>query len=155
MVYAAQTPALACLETFVHLNAGGLALNRYLVTIEIPDDVWNRARIVTPQDLGVGWDAQPAGRVSVAFGNQWAMSRSSALLILPSAIVPEESNVLVNPAHPHHRAQASKMAVGSFHDEAMICKPVAPMPQLAKSNRRGLVIQTSSHHNFAALHDIW
>lgn len=100
MVYAAQNRALACLETFVHLNAGGLPLNRYLVAIDIPDDIWKAARIATPQDLGIGWDAQPAGRVSVAFGNKWALSRPTALLIVPSAIVPEESNILINPAHP-------------------------------------------------------
>jgi len=100
MVYAAQSRALTCLETFVHLNAGGLPLNRYLVAIDIPDDIWNAARMTEPKDHSVGWDAQPAGRVSVGVGTQWAVARTSALLIVPSAIVPEESNVLINPAHP-------------------------------------------------------
>lgn len=100
MVYAAQSRALACLETFVHLNAGGLPLNRYLVAVYIPDDLWDAAQISTVESLPVGWEAQPAGRVSITHGTQWAASRASALLIVPSAIVEEESNILINPAHP-------------------------------------------------------
>lgn len=97
--YTSCTGALACLETVVHLNAGGLPLNRYLVEIEIPDDLWAVAETVDPTAL-VGWDAEPAALVSIAFGTDWANSRRSALLLVPSVIVPEESNILINPAHP-------------------------------------------------------
>lgn len=100
MLYCSASRALACLETVVHLNAGGLPLNRYLVEIEMPDDVWAAARIETAASLNVGWDAQPAGRVSIGLGSDWVRSKSSLLLLVPSAIVPEESNVLVNPEHP-------------------------------------------------------
>ncbi len=100
IVYSSETRALACLETVVHLNAGGLPLNRYLVEITIPDDVWADARVETPGSLRVGWDAEPAGQVSIRFGTGWARSGRSALLVVPSVIVQEEGNVLVNPAHP-------------------------------------------------------
>lgn len=100
MVYSSTSRALACLETIVHLNAGGLPLNRYLVEIEIPDRVWAAAQVKTAGSLAVGWDAKPCGRVSIAFGSAWAAARSSALLLVPSVIVPEEVNVLMNPAHP-------------------------------------------------------
>ena len=40
LVYAAESRSPACLETIVHLNAGGLPLNRTLVEVAIPDDVW-------------------------------------------------------------------------------------------------------------------
>ncbi|WP_066813142.1 type II toxin-antitoxin system Prs ADP-ribosylating toxin ParT [Sphingomonas asaccharolytica] len=100
MVYGATSRALACLETIVHLNAGGLPLNRYLVEITIPDPVWAAAQVATASSLAVGWDAEPCGRVSIAFGSAWAAAKSSALLLVPSVIVPEEHNVLINPAHP-------------------------------------------------------
>ncbi|AHE53973.1 type II toxin-antitoxin system Prs ADP-ribosylating toxin ParT [Sphingomonas sanxanigenens] len=100
VVYASPTRALACLETFVHLNAGGLPLNRYLVEIEIPDDVWAAAENATAASLAVGWDAEPAGMISISFGTNWANSGRSALSLIPSIIVPEEQNVLINPAHP-------------------------------------------------------
>ncbi|HEY5411737.1 MAG TPA: RES family NAD+ phosphorylase [Caulobacteraceae bacterium] len=99
-VYASQTRALACLETVVHLNAGGLPLNRYLVQIDVPPGVWSKAEVLEPSALPVGWDAEPAGKVSIDMGSNWLKAKSSALLLVPSVIVPEEQNVLINPQHP-------------------------------------------------------
>ncbi len=100
VVYASGSVALACLETMVHLDAGGLPFNRFLVAVEIDDDVWSSARRETADSLKLGWDAEPAGRVSLAFGADWVRSAASAVLIVPSAIVPEEANILLNPTHP-------------------------------------------------------
>ena len=50
----------------------------------------------------VGWDAEPAGRVSMDWGDTWARSGGTLLAEVPSVVVPEEGNVLVNPAHPDH-----------------------------------------------------
>ena len=99
LIYTSETQALACLETIVHLNAGGLPLNRYLVAITIPDDVWGRARMETLGSLPVGWDAEPWGRASITLGTDWIKSISSALLKIPSVIVPDEYNILINPLH--------------------------------------------------------
>jgi RES domain-containing protein len=100
VLYASTTRALACLETVVHLNAGGLPLNRYLVEIAIPAGVWAAARRETASSLPVGWDAEPASLTSVAFGNAWLDEKAAALLVVSSVIVPEEFNVLIDPSHP-------------------------------------------------------
>ena len=81
VTYAADSRALACLETLVHLNAGGLPLNRYLVEISIPDAVWAAARREAADTLSVGWDAVPASITSIEFGTNWLASRASAVLI--------------------------------------------------------------------------
>ena len=99
LVYTSETRALACLETIVHLNASGLPFNRYLVEITIPDDVWARAQVERYSGLSVGWDAEPAGQVSIQFGTTWVRSGRSAVLLVPSVIVQEEYNVLINPDH--------------------------------------------------------
>jgi hypothetical protein len=65
VVYTAETRALACLETTFHLNAAGLPFNRYLVEMTIPDEVWGNAQVATTNGLPVGWDAEPAGQVSI------------------------------------------------------------------------------------------
>ena len=104
VVYTSETQALACLETVVHLNAGGLPLNRYLVAVTIPDAVWAISRLQPAGGLPVGWDADPAGRVSILFGSAWIWSGASAVLRIPSVIVPDEYNVLINPHHPDSRA---------------------------------------------------
>jgi RES domain-containing protein len=99
-VYAAESRALACLETMAHLNSAGLPLNRYLVEITIPDDVWRAREEHDAGTLPVGWDARPASRTSIRFGTDWLRSQRSALLLVPSVVVIEEKNVLINPHHP-------------------------------------------------------
>lgn len=100
VLYTSTTRALACLETVVHFNASGLPLNRYLVEVTIPDPVWMAAQRESQASLPIGWDAEPASLTSIDFGANWLINNTSALLVLPSAIVPEEFNVLINPAHP-------------------------------------------------------
>ncbi len=110
MVYASESRALACLETLVHLDDGGLPLNRYLVRISIADALWAAARVETPDSLPVGWDAEPAGLESIRLGTDWVRSGGSAILRVPSVIVAEEVNILINPAHPDAaRITASKV----------------------------------------------
>jgi RES domain-containing protein len=106
MLYCGATIALAALETFVHLKAGGLPLNRYLVAIDVPDEVWARAHDLRAPP--VGWDAIPAGAVSLNAGDAWLKANTSALLVVPSVIVPEERNVLINPQHPDARRLAAR-----------------------------------------------
>uniref|UniRef100_UPI0030ED488D RES family NAD+ phosphorylase n=1 Tax=Undibacterium luofuense TaxID=2828733 RepID=UPI0030ED488D len=73
LVYCASNISLACLETLVHLNAGLLPLNRYLVSIQIPPAVWQAAEHFDANNH-IGWDAIPAGKVSLDYGSQWAAS---------------------------------------------------------------------------------
>lgn len=103
IVYAASSAALACLETVVHLAAGSLPLNRYLVQIDIPDEVFAKRTLfehLAPTPKRVGWDAEPPGKVSLLLGEGWVASGASAILEVPSVIIPEERNILLNPAHP-------------------------------------------------------
>lgn len=110
VVYTASTRALACLETVVHLGGSSLPLNRYLVRIEIPDDVWSARRIVAWDTAPVGWDALPTGKASLDFGDQWLSSLASCIMEVPSIVVREEPNILINPGHPDAaRINASKV----------------------------------------------
>lgn len=98
VLYTSASIALACLETVVHLGVSSLRLNRFLVRLEVPDSVWARRMTLSPAP--VGWEAEPPVAVSLDAGDHWLASLGSALLLVPSVIVPEEFNVLVNPAHP-------------------------------------------------------
>ncbi|EIM95291.1 hypothetical protein WQE_39879 [Paraburkholderia hospita] len=99
-LYCASTIALACLETVVHIRAAGLPLNRYLVRLDVPDNVWQAATVFTNISAPIGWDAIPPGMTSLDTGEKWIYNAATALLLVPSVIVPEETNVLINPAHP-------------------------------------------------------
>lgn len=97
VVYCETNIALATLETVHYLRSGGLPFNRYLVRVDIPDAVWNARRVLQP--LPAGWDAIPAGLTARTAGEDWIASGASALLMVPSVIVPDEYNVLINPRH--------------------------------------------------------
>lgn len=97
LVYCATSIALATLETVHYLRSGGLPFNRYLVRIDIPDAVWDARQILDP--LPGAWDAIPAGLSARTAGDGWIASGATALLLVPSVIVPDEYNVLINPQH--------------------------------------------------------
>jgi RES domain-containing protein len=100
VIYASSSIALAYLETMVHLSGlEPLPLNRYLIKIEIPGAAW-KARKVFNAAKHVGWDALPAGLTSLDWGTEWLQSGTSLAAEVPSIVVPEESNILINPGHP-------------------------------------------------------
>ncbi len=101
VTYTSTSISLAAWETRAHLGKAGTALpfNRYLVRIDVPDDVWAaRTRLAAP--LPVGWDAIPEGLVSRSLGSAWLAAGRSALLVVRSVVIEEEDNILINPAHP-------------------------------------------------------
>ncbi|MEO6075670.1 MAG: RES family NAD+ phosphorylase [Dokdonella sp.] len=100
VVYCAQSLALAVLETTAYVSAGGLPLNRFVIAIDVPDVTWKSRMQLHPADLDPGWDAIPAGIASINAGSRWLADVRSALLLVPSVIVPEEFAVLINPLHP-------------------------------------------------------
>ena len=97
LVYCATSIALATLETVHYLRSGSLPFNRFLVRIEVPQAVWQARQLLDPPPGG--WDAIPAGLSSVMAGDYWSAAGTSALLVVPSVIVPDECNVLLNPRH--------------------------------------------------------
>ena len=122
MVYASTTRALACLETIVHLSKGKpLPLNRYLVEIEVPAAAW-KARTTFDAEQSVGWDAEPPGRASIAWGRKWLESGASLVALVPSVIVPEELNVLLNPAHAHIASVTARVVRKWTYDERIATK---------------------------------
>ena len=110
VIYAALSIALAVLETAAHIDSGGLPLNRFLVRIDVPGDVWNARHELDVATLPQSWAAIPAGKTSVAAGSAWITSLRSAILLVPSVIVPEEQAALINPAHPDAKKLRAKVA---------------------------------------------
>ncbi len=104
VVYAATSVSLAAWETRAHFARGTshplatLPWNRFLVHVDVPHDIWS-ARQVLKRPPPVGWNAIPEGLVSRSIGSAWLSAGKSALFLVPSVIVDEEDNVLINPAH--------------------------------------------------------
>ena len=110
VTYAATSISLAAWETRAHVGRGTtLPWNRYLVRIDVPDELW-AAREALGRPLPVGWDAIPEGLVSRNVGSSWLKSGRTALLTVPSVVIDEEDNVMVNPARPDcTRIRATKV----------------------------------------------
>jgi RES domain-containing protein len=100
-VYAAGSRALAALELLVHASPELLRVEFQLVEIELPDALIESGLVAPPR-----WDEFPAGANSQDFGNRWlkrSMAAAKAALAVPSVIMPEEMNYLLNPLHPAFR----------------------------------------------------
>lgn len=99
VLYAAPAISIAVLETAAHIDDGGLPLNRYLLELEVPDDVWAAREELDVATLPITWAAIPAGHASVRVGSNWLVSLRSPILLVPSVVVPEERAALINPNH--------------------------------------------------------
>jgi RES domain-containing protein len=98
IIYCAQNAAAALLEVLVHfeIEIADLPVQYRLLKIAVPDDA--SIERVSPDNLSRDWVNNT--EVTRAIGDTWLAKGSSALLTVPSGIVPETFNVLVNPAHP-------------------------------------------------------
>lgn len=98
IVYTAESRALAILEVSVHLDLQeDLPTDRYLITLEIPDEV--EILELDQIDLPLNWDAKPPIIETQLIGDDFVNQQSAAVLKVPSAIVPEEYHYLINPLH--------------------------------------------------------
>ncbi len=98
VVYCAPNPATALLEVLVHAEIDledCPAAFRYL-EIEIPAEA--KLETVDAAALPADWRVKP--EITRAVGDEWLDSGRSVALAVPSVIVPETRNVLLNPAHP-------------------------------------------------------
>jgi RES domain-containing protein len=99
VVYVAQSQSLAALEMLAHLDSGELL--RYYVAIA----VIIASRLVVDVDvssLPKNWKTYPAPKSLRAIGDAWVSSDKSAVLRVPSVLVPSERNFLLNPRHPEY-----------------------------------------------------
>ncbi|HJU45526.1 MAG TPA: RES family NAD+ phosphorylase [Chitinophagaceae bacterium] len=98
MIYTAGTRALACLENLAHRKAIGPNETFKITLINIPDNI--RIEKIVPHKLPGDWKEYIKYNICQAIGDEWIHQLSSAVLRVPSAIIPEEYNYLINPAHP-------------------------------------------------------
>lgn len=98
MVYTAESRALAILEVSVHLDLNeDLPTDRFCVEIFIPDEIFIYE--VNENDLPSDWNAKPPTTTTQIIGDDFVFSNEAAVLKVPSSIVPQEFNYLINPNH--------------------------------------------------------
>jgi RES domain-containing protein len=96
VVYLAESISLAVLEVLVHLEAARLLESYSLVRVDFDATTMHSVDIAA---LPSGWAEFPAGPASQEVGDDWVLARTSAWLRVPSAIVPLEHLLVLNPIH--------------------------------------------------------
>lgn len=116
-VYLGLSPAICCLETFVHQTRRPVFPMK-LAELELPDEP---ELYLEPDmdELPIGWASLPADRPSMAFGTAWLQSGSHLGLIVPSAVLPLERNIVLNPRHPAMERVRIRRVMDFTYDERM------------------------------------
>lgn len=96
VLYTASNRALCLTEWLVHTPSVWLPTDLVMVQIEIPDS----AAIHQFQELPKDWYHFPHPLSSRKLGDEWLLKSETLVLSVPSAVVPEEFNYLINPKHP-------------------------------------------------------
>jgi len=96
VVYTSSTLSLALVEVLVHLPSGILPAYS-AVRVDFDESM---VAAVEPRDLPGNWRDYPPPAETKAIGDHWVAEGSSLVLRVPSVIVPNEFNFILNPSHP-------------------------------------------------------
>ena len=96
VVYVSEHQSTAALETLVHALPAGIEQRYKAYELEWPDELTETLPL---RKLPANWRASPAPDATMRIGDSWARERRSAVLAVPSAITPADSNFLLNPDH--------------------------------------------------------
>jgi RES domain-containing protein len=98
VVYTSSTLALAALELLVHLSRPLPLRSLVALAADIPESV--PIVHLRASDLPADWNATSPPASLADIGTRWAVERKSVVLAVPSVIIPQEFNYLLNPLHP-------------------------------------------------------
>ncbi len=99
LVYSSEALSLAALETFVHLQPVDRRIRYVWFRVTIPTNV----SVDELTSLPGSWRESPPSEATQAAGTAWTKRASSAVLRVPSILVPGEYNLLLNPQHSQFR----------------------------------------------------
>ena len=98
VVYASSTLSLAALEYLVHVDVEDVPHDLCALKIAVPDDV--TVEDVELTSLPDDWNRVEDHPACTARGDDWARGGAALALRVPSALIPAETNLLLNPRHP-------------------------------------------------------
>jgi len=95
LVYTAESQSLATLEILVHLEDSFLLESFAIFPVEFSDK-----DLIILDELPDNWRENPPNQKTRIIGDQWAKKNQSLVLGVPSSVIPNEMNYLINPYHP-------------------------------------------------------
>jgi RES domain-containing protein len=119
-LYSAMTVELAVLEKFVHTDGPEESL--VLVAVDLPDDP-ELGIDVAREELPEGWDALDDGGSATEFGTAFLQKCHHLYMRVPSVIVGEGVNLVINPEHPAYADVKLSIARPYSFDPRMFNRP--------------------------------
>jgi len=98
MIYTASSRSLACLENVVHRSRFGLNQLFNVMVIDCSDLV--NIKTISLNNLPDNWTSFDQMYTTQQIGDEWIKKQGSAIMKVPSSIIEEEYNYLLNPEHP-------------------------------------------------------
>ena len=118
-IYAGMTAEIAAMEKLVH-TSDLLPQDLVLAVLVLPDDAKLYARYGV-NDLPGGWDALPSSASAISIGDKFLLDSKHLGLFVPSAVMPEATNVVLNPNHPEF-GNVTISVVRSFEFDSRLSK---------------------------------
>jgi RES domain-containing protein len=97
IIYTAESLSLAALEMLVHLDDDSMLFEYSYIPVQIPTDLI--LKVTDFRKLPKNWNDSPAPIALQKLGDDWAKSNVSAVLEVPTSIIPIEKNYLLNSFH--------------------------------------------------------
>ncbi len=118
-VYTSSFRSLSLLETLAHTPAKMLDVKKYfLITLAIPDTA--KIEVLDKEKLIDGWDAPDTRPITRRLGDQFLRHKRTLLLKVPSVLINEESNYLLNPLHPEMKRIKSIFKRRIYFDSRLV-----------------------------------
>jgi len=100
VIYASEYRSLAALEILVHLNGTNPDSRYKLLSYDLDEAMILH---LPETELHADWRQEPPPYSTVERGTRWARGKESLALAVPSTVMPEEKNIILNPGHPDFR----------------------------------------------------
>jgi RES domain-containing protein len=97
VVYMSESLSLCILENLVHMVKVPMLRNFKSIWVDIPEPL---IHTLQQKDLPPTWKAVPAPQETKQIGDRWFDKKESPVLKVPSTVVPDEWNFILNPMHP-------------------------------------------------------
>lgn len=98
VLYTASSVSLACLELLVNVDLTFRTPNYVLLTIDVPDEYTHS--VLSVDDLPKSWRSKDQYPQTKQLGSNWYKEQQEGILQVPSAVIPQEPNYIINVFHP-------------------------------------------------------
>jgi RES domain-containing protein len=118
LIYTSENRSLATVEYLVHVPLSMMPVNLSVACIEIPNRIIPQQFLIP--ELPRNWRAFPAPPELADLGTHQVLANESLLLRVPSSVVENEFNVLINPTHPDIRHVTISYVEGYAFDKRLL-----------------------------------